>query len=712
MSQIWRGCSYYPPHHDPADWERDFERMAAAGFNALRTAELLASWDQMERTPRQPDFSWLDHTFDLAARFGIRILLGTGACCPPIWMRDAYPDIQILTRNGVSHPTGAAWHWACIDHPAYRVESDRYLQQLLARYAYNPTLLGWQIDNEPGHPFLGREGGIPDWYCYCAHSEARFRDWLQEKYGTIDALNVAWRWNATHHQYRNWAQIRAPRATPAEGGVMGAWMDWRAFWADNWAAFLAHQTALIKVCDPQHPVATNLLDAADFNNRMGTNPWAIARVVDAIGYDLYPGLRQHAVPQRARDAGGPSYASWFLDLGRSTAQAAGKDFWVTEMESGPLDWWVKGPRYATTALDIKRWYLQAIGHGARMVMYQGYREWNCIPIHWGALVDLDGQPTDRYYAAACVNAVVRQHEAALAVASPVPAQIGILFGHDNVVLTASLAADDFNRRALTGLYEALWMTNHPVDMLNGRADRFPYRVMFLPFAMRIGAETAHRLRNYVETGGIIVGFAKSAIIDDHGRHWSTRPGGGLAEVFGVRERRLEHRPEAFTIKVALNGRTVMLPGFHHQQVLEIAPGTEIFGWFDDGSPAATRRAYGKGWAIYFATHFDISAFGNPVHHDFFGWFVDTLDVKRPAIVRTSGRALVDPHVLVGPGGEQVLILANEGIAPADVVVITPELCGRTAEELFGLPVEMTQKDPPAVRLRIPAMDAALVRIWP
>ena len=29
------GASYYPPHHDPADWPRDVANMAAAGMKSL-----------------------------------------------------------------------------------------------------------------------------------------------------------------------------------------------------------------------------------------------------------------------------------------------------------------------------------------------------------------------------------------------------------------------------------------------------------------------------------------------------------------------------------------------------------------------------------------------------------------------------------------------------------------------------------------------------
>ncbi len=711
---IPRGCSYYPPHHDPTDWERDFKRMAEAGFNTIRTAELLASWDQIERLPRKPDFSWLDRTFELGQQYDLKILLGTGACCPPIWMLDEYPDLQVISRDGVSYPTGASWGWACIDHPAYLEESDRYLGQLLDRYGAHPALLGWQIHNEPGYPFIPRQGQVMDWYCYCGHTAARFREWLRQKYGRLEALNTAWRWDPTHHQYADWAQVQPPRATPGEWGVLTAWLDWRTFCTDNWTSLIERQAKLIKARDPHHPVTTNLFgEGTDFTGRLGIDPWKFARVVDAIGYDLYPGLKKYGVPERRREPAGPAFVSWYLNFGRSTAVHAGKIFWLPETESGPLDGWVKGPRYSTTALDIKRWYLETLAHGAKLMLYQGYREWNCIPIHWGALVDLHGEPTDRYHMAARVNNVVRRHEDLFAQAEPVRPQVGLFYGHDNVIVTAGVTADDFTKRASYGLHEALWAAHFALEFVSpDYLEAMPYRILFLPFTMLLTQESARRLRRFVEDGGILVGFAKCAMLDDRGWYWNTRPGGGLDEVFGVRERRIDYRPDPFSLSATLAGTPVEVEGFHHEQVLDVIGDARILGTFGDGAPAVVQRSFGKGQAVYIATHLDIAAFGSRPHHEFFRLLMRHLGVE-PAVRLTGHRdALVDPHLMAAPGGEHLLIISNEHHEPVDLTAALPSVKASAAEELFGLPVEIRARNPLTIQVRIAAQDSIAVKIMP
>ena len=111
------GSSYYPPHHEPKDWVTDLDRMQDAGFDTIRTAELLASWDRIEIDRERYDFSWLDRLFDLAEARDIGIVLGTGTCCPPIWMLDRYPDLQVVSSEGVPYPTATGWSWACKDNP-------------------------------------------------------------------------------------------------------------------------------------------------------------------------------------------------------------------------------------------------------------------------------------------------------------------------------------------------------------------------------------------------------------------------------------------------------------------------------------------------------------------------------------------------------------------------------------------------------------------
>ena len=99
LSQFFLGSSYYPPFHDPEDWERDIARMQELGFNAMRTAELIATWEWVEPRKGEFDFGWFDRVFELSEKYQLQILLGTGVGNPPIWLLDLYPEVQILSHD-------------------------------------------------------------------------------------------------------------------------------------------------------------------------------------------------------------------------------------------------------------------------------------------------------------------------------------------------------------------------------------------------------------------------------------------------------------------------------------------------------------------------------------------------------------------------------------------------------------------------------------
>lgn len=664
---MYFGSSYYPPHHNEEDWERDIKRMAEAGLTVIRSAELLASWDRIEKEPGAPDFAWVDRLFELCEKHGLQILLGTGACNPPIWMVSEYPDIQILSRDDIPYPTGGMWSWACINHPAYIKETDRYLGQLLDRYKDHSVLMGWQIHNEPGYPFVARRGEEPDWFCYNPYTIAAFREWLEQKYeGSIDALNDAWRWDPTHHQYRSFSEVPAPRVPPMEWGVIGAWLDWRQFTNDNWAQLIRRQHEIIKLRDSDHPTMTNLMgEATDFNGRLGVDPWKLAAEVDVIGFDLYPGLKERGAPDRGRRASGPHFASWFLDFSASVARANNSTFWLPEMESGPLDGWVKGPRYTTEGCDIRRWAIQSLAHGTSMILYQGYREWNCIPIHWGALVDLHGEPTERYHAAAEIGQLFSQHSDLLDRITPSDAEVALLYDHANVLATAAMGAEDFTKNGLQGLYEALWRAGFRTDFVSPASQDFSsYRVIMLPYAMRMTLDMSAKLMEFVRRGGVLIGFAKCAMLDERGWLWNDSPGAGLDELFGVNEKWIDVQQTPVIIVDMPGGRT-SVNGYHHRQDLVLGSGVEVLGRFEDGAPAIIRNEVGKGSALYFGTHFDIASAGSSEHSKLITALLMREGVKPSIAVTGEESELVDAHLLVSSDGP-LLAVANESYQEVNV----------------------------------------------
>ena len=59
-------------------------------------------------------------------------------------------------------------------------------------------------------------------FCYCPHTQARFRDWLKRKYRTLDAVNSAW-----YRTFSSWDEVEAPRF----GTILSYTdlIDWKTF---------------------------------------------------------------------------------------------------------------------------------------------------------------------------------------------------------------------------------------------------------------------------------------------------------------------------------------------------------------------------------------------------------------------------------------------------------------------------------------------------
>src|SRR5690606_18702863 len=140
------------------------------------------------------DTAWLDRIIELLTDAGIGFFLATPTASPPPWFTLAHPDALPVTASGVRLTHGSRDTYA-ISAPAYRSAARGIARMLGERYGAHPGLRGWHIHNEYGTLDYG------------PHSAAAFRIWLEARYGTIDALNDAWKTAFWSQGYGSWAEI-------------------------------------------------------------------------------------------------------------------------------------------------------------------------------------------------------------------------------------------------------------------------------------------------------------------------------------------------------------------------------------------------------------------------------------------------------------------------------------------------------------------------
>lgn len=600
-------AGYYPLAHDPSDWERDLKNMKDAGITLIRTAEIFCGWDQLEPEQGKFEFEWLDKFFDLCGENEMHILLGTGTATPPYWLHERYNNVNIVDNTGKAYPNNVSYSWACLNHPGYREEAKLYIETIVNRYKNHPSLYAYQIHNEIGFPFMPHAGGSMSVYCYCSHCRAKYKKWLAERYDhDIDKLNYAYSWNATHTRYQNFQQVEPPEAAPSAWSSLTRWIDWRTFWMEEVADFVKWQNDIIKTSDKKHPTCTNtfFMKSQDpFGVLMGLDPFKIAKNVDVIGFDIYPGSGNKADRK-------PEFSSMCLDMSRSAAQAAGKDFWLLETESGPINGWVMGPDRNVTGSDIWRNNFDAIGHGCKLNLYQGFREWDYQPIHWGGLVDLDGQRTKRYYDALEIGRTLHKIEEIVQKGHAQKPKAAIMISSENAIIMQGIGQESFLVKAVSGAYKAFWNCEIPVDFItpqliaDGKAK--DYKLIYTPLMAQVKKKTADMLVAFVADGGTLLGSARLGMLGERGWLNHTIPCFGLRDVFGISSFEAESN-----ISPELNYKDCKYTGCWHREYIEtLAEDVKVMAEFADGTPAITSHNYGKGMACYIATHSDMGLWDN------------------------------------------------------------------------------------------------------
>ncbi len=594
------GASYSPLIFSEREWEKDLAKMQSAGMNLVRIGDVHGSWDRIEPRPGEMQLDRLDQFYISAQRFGVHILLSTGASSPPLWLARQYPDISILSSRGECYPLGASYHWACVNHTGFRLAAESYLERLANFAISHGNHFGWQISNEIGFPFMpAREQNDLGLYCYCKFCQDGFRTWLKKKYKTLEALTEAWSWSTTNFVYNAWEDISAPESTPESWSGVTRWLDWRLFMQSSFASFTGWQHAIIRKIDFDHPTSVNTFNFKGFDRFgtfMGLDQWQIAERTDHIGYDLYPGSGDKLKSR-------PEHNSIFLDHGRSVAKSVGGDFWAHEVESGPIGGWVMGPDHDTDEQDVLNNAIECLGHDVKLVLYMPWREWGYQPLRWGALVDLDGNPTPRFEAVMALGKTV-QDQADFLMTSHVPqAEVAILESKSNAIFFRGVNQEEMLFAAQRGVYRAFWEQGLGVDFISTRnltqEILQKYRIVCLPMFGLMSEELAFELETFVFNGGILIGFARCATLSDRGWYHHQLPIRGLQAVFGIQT---VHAGNLDVKTIQFKDQSFI--GNMNRDQLILNFDTEILASFSDGLPAVTLNYHGKGMGMYLATQAD------------------------------------------------------------------------------------------------------------
>lgn len=446
---------------DRARQADDLAAIKAAGFNSIRT---IADWASVQPSHGEYRLQRFEALLAAAGAAGLKVIVQIDAAAPP-WLSRRYPDAAVITNPRNSAPVSAATGF-CQDHPGVRADLGAFIAAAAQAAAAQPSFYAIDVWRNPG---VSSTTFAP--WCYCAHTLARFREALEQKYRSLDALNASW-----GRRFRGWPDVdprpgsdgRVPKGVAAE--------DWRQFFALKLQQDLKFRADASAPRGPR-PVSSH----ADSSAR--ADRWLMTTAVDHYGM---------SIPRPA--AGGAQMFRELGSLGLSHSAARDRTWWVGGLESGGRLTASEGENSPTGA-DLRIWSWAALSRGAGGISYDD----------WPALTGRGPFPGGtRLRTAGEFAGVVGHNSALFSRLRPHPSRIAILLDP----FAAPFGLGPQKPEGPAAFHRALFVRNVPVDFIHpdevlaGLSTRYAVLYAARPSSQQPGVADA--LQAFVRAGGILV----------------------------------------------------------------------------------------------------------------------------------------------------------------------------------------------------------------
>ncbi|MBQ0043240.1 MAG: beta-galactosidase [Lachnospiraceae bacterium] len=569
------GVDYYPEHWDRKLWEQDADLMKQAGVDIVRMGEF--AWCKLEPADGEFDFEWLDYAMDLFAARDIKVVLGTPTSCPPLWFYEKYPESIQTGKDGNKIATGIRGH-RCYNNPDFNRYASRIVDEMTRHYAGYKNLIAWQIDNE-----------LEANFCFCENCTARFREWLKDKYGTLNAVNEAYGNNVWSGEYSSWEQITPPYGTYPQAWLNPSYMlDFNRYASDSMIEYMNNQVHIIRKNCPEMTITTNIWFCENMPDFYKT-----FENLDFVSYDNYPVSR---IPSDKEAC----YSHVFhLDMMRGIKR---KNFWIMEQLSGGMGCWMPMQHMPLPGM-IKGYSLQAFAHGADSVLHFRWRTAvSGAEMHWHGLIDHSNVPGRRFSE---FQELCREAKKLKALENTyIKSEVAILYSSDNeyAFKIQPQTQGMYYLEQLMLFHSGFTKCGVNIDIIGQHDDISDYKIIVAPEMYVTDMDVVKRLYEFARNGGTVIITNRSGVKDEYNKCIMEQLPTVLKEMTGSHVKEYDPMGEDKLSVKMQNGITYQCGRWC--DILEEGT-SEVVGRYEggffDGEGAITCNSYGSGTVYYVGT---------------------------------------------------------------------------------------------------------------
>lgn len=583
---ITTGVYYYPEHWSETQWERDINKIADMGYEFVHLAEF--AWFKMEPVEGKYDFAWLDKVVDLCVKYNLKVVMCTPSATTPAWMRVKYPETFRMDGHYIRGENGTRG-LNSIPNDSYHGFVERIVTEMAKHYGQNKNVIGWQIDNEPP--------AIED---YSPASQDAFRQWLKEKYNTVDALNSAWGTAFWSQWFNSFDEVIIPNTHLVGwwGNNPHALLDFKRYLADGQAGFLDFQAEILRkhILDNQYITTNYTAVCTGADSRRTKN-------LDFAAYTAYPNGGSDNIGDQGFRLGDSKAILFAAEYYKSVGGVSG----VMEIQPGPVNWGGYNPLLLPGT--VRMWLYHTFAAGGKLACSYRFRQilYSSEQYHSG-IIQPDGvtpsQGGEEYVQFMKeIKQLREQYKPGAIMPENLAAKsTAILWNLENY-WTIDRQKQTFQWDTWNYPVKFLELAKSlgaPVDVIPETADLSKYKVLIVPAYEMVDSALVSKWEDHAKNGGHLIITCRTATKNRSGHFWEAETAAPISRVIGARIKATDMLSAYKNGDILMN--SIMYKWNNWADLLEPDENTEILATYDNqfykGKAAVVKHKIGKGSVTY------------------------------------------------------------------------------------------------------------------